>query len=223
MSWIRPAPVYLGERGSLAFPWHHTHTHTLESYAEARLLNLSTTFEQGDLTAKEKWVWTMIDRRGSADQAYWIFFFFFVLFLLSCFSFPEFCKYLRVWVAFWPPVPKIMVPKCQCKNQINNHRLLNSQNNPCSLPRRVWADNWARGGSAVKINLCNPALGKISLVFRSQGKGLHNPAFPSVTVLTAVTSTGLMIKPSRQNHKDRPCPLPSVSTEKSNLEKRIYR
>lgn len=151
------------------------------------------------------------------------FFFFFVLFLLSCFSFPEFCKYLRVWVAFWPPVPKIMVPKCQCKNQINNHRLLNSQNNPCSLPRRVWADNWARGGSAVKINLCNPALGKISLVFRSQGKGLHNPAFPSVTVLTAVTSTGLMIKPSRQNHKDRPCPLPSVSTEKSNLEKRIYR
>jgi hypothetical protein len=151
------------------------------------------------------------------------FFFFFFLFLLSCFSFPEFCKYLRVWVAFWPPVPKIMVPKCQCKNQINNHRLLNSQNNPCSLPRRVWADNWARGGSAVKINLCNPALGKISLVFRSQGKGLHNPAFPSVTVLTAVTSTGLMIKPSRQNHKDRPCPLPSVSTEKSNLEKRIYR
>lgn len=167
--------------------------------------NMGVDWRRPSLKQAESQTVPMIDRRG--DQGSW---------LLS--PPPPFSA--NTWkseLVFWPPVPKIMAPKCQWKNQVNNH-LLNYQNiirTPCQGDSRLAA-------GVVVDQPTGSAQGTPSPVLRPQGQGRHNPVFSLVTVLTTVECAVVtMIKLSSQNHSDRQCPPSSVPAEKSNSEKRI--
>lgn len=118
-----------------------------ETQAEAAPLKVPISSEQEDLLCRRNtgvnWgrlnLVSVIDRRGSADQVPWLLsvllFFSWVLQILES-------ELLFSFFFSWPPVPKIMVPKCQCKDSVNNSYLLNYQNHLYTLPRRFWACSW---------------------------------------------------------------------------------